>query len=96
MNKAHRALIEAQAKVNETAERLEIANYYERVYNLNLSYKLVEQMHPDILEYAFRLARLDQKMHEAALLIARSWRGYRTRKTVNVLIKSRKSAMLLI
>ena len=59
MNKAHRALIEAQAKVNETAERLEIANYYERAYNLNLSYKLVEQMNPDILEYAFRLARLD-------------------------------------
>ena len=59
MNKAHRALIEAQAKVNETAERLEIAKYYERTYNLNLSYKLVEQMHPDNLEYSFRLARLD-------------------------------------
>ena len=33
INKAHKALIEAQNKVNETAERLEIANYYERVYS---------------------------------------------------------------
>ena len=59
MNKAHKALIEAQTKVNETAERLEIANYYEKMYNLSLSFKLVEHMHPVNLEYAFRMARLD-------------------------------------
>lgn len=33
INKAHRALIEAQTKVNETAERLEIANFYEKTFN---------------------------------------------------------------
>ena len=52
-------MIEAQTKVNETAERLEIANYYERVYNISLNFKLVESMHPVDLEYAFRMCHLE-------------------------------------
>ena len=102
--------------MNATAERLEIANYYERVYNckctlpyiqssityyysmllVTLSYKLVESMHPDSLEFAYRMARLDQKMNEAATTIVSSWRGYKTRQSMKKILQARKSALLLI
>lgn len=96
MTKAHKALFEAQSKLNETADRLEIAHYYETTYNLSLSYKLVERMDPVNLEYAFRMCRLDQKMNEASTTIICCWRGYKTRKMLKTLIRARKSALLLI
>ena len=82
--------------MKETADRLEIANHYERVYNITLNYKLVEKMDPVSLEYSFRMCRLDQKMHEAATSIVSCWRGYKARRMIVGLLRARKTALLLI
>lgn len=53
-------------------------------------------MDPANLEFAFRMCRLEQKMHEAVLKIVSVWRGYKTRKSLKTLLQARKRAIALI
>lgn len=76
----HDKFLAAANKANETNEKLAIVGYYRKTFKLALNYKLIERMDKHHLEYAYRMLRLEQKIHSASTCISSIYKGIVTRR----------------